>query len=213
MKISLPKILSVVSLTVFISYWILIPLLTLPRVPFQKTLAKNFELPAKAFVFNWRFFARPGTYNQRMYLLSRQENSSHVDTIELIEPIVLEKQQQVPFNQQANIPDHFIHYYAAKIHRSAARQKSTLEKDHPSQPDSFYKKQLTGLVSHDKNARPALIVLDRYCRVVLEMKYPNNYPIEYKYIITAQLTPPFDEKTNQGESKENFIYDSGFLKY
>jgi len=213
MKISLIKTASVIALISFAAYWVLIPLLTLPHVPYKKKLAENFKLPVKALVFNWRFFARPSIFNQRMYLVSRTTNTSGPDTVELIEPIVLEKQNKAPFNQHANILDHFIHYYAADVHRSAIKQRSKLESIYPSEEDSFYNRQIPALIAADKNAKPALKALDRYCRSVLQKKYPDNNAIEYKYIITALLTPSFGDPSRQEAKKETVVYDPGFRKY
>jgi hypothetical protein len=215
MKFSFNKLASITAIVVFIGYWLLIPILTIPHIPEQKKIAAHFPFVSKTFATNWQFFAKSWNYNDRMHIIIRKKNDQAIcDTFEVLKAIYVSKQNAAPFNQKENIIDHFANYYVSNIKRLVSRSRDELHANIPGQPDSFYRRHSIQLAKEKKLMKPDSIALHNFCRAAISRRVKNTSSLEFKFILSYQLIPKFERRFQKDQaSPETFFFETGYSNY
>lgn len=192
MKNSFYSIISYLCLVTFFLYWVVIFILAMPPGYANKSVSEKAPLFKNMFGISWKLFTPPDIYNDRLYFVARNiEKPYESDTIEVLEKIALQKQQNAPFNNKENIIDHLVNNNVSNIKRTVWFNKKMPSQDAPGTTDSLYIAHAIAAVAATPNYTAFVTTLSNYCRVIFK---ENNIDIigkEFKIIITEKKIPSF----------------------
>lgn len=96
------------ALIIFIAYWLITLLFTLPDNYIKISLIKEERLFSTLFYQKWGFFAPPPKYNQKLIYIYFTSDNKPVYAYEALEKITLLKRNSAPFNSQPDLMEYII---------------------------------------------------------------------------------------------------------
>jgi hypothetical protein len=103
------KLFVLLSILVFINYWIITIVFTFPENYISISLSKESRLFHTFFFQRWGFFAPPPNYNERLYYTFIDANSkTNSITYEVLEPLNLQNNKNNIFNYESDILDYVL---------------------------------------------------------------------------------------------------------
>ena len=212
MKQPLYKYLSYLIVFVFLIYWILIVILSTPpnriKIFFENKLPAFYNL----FAYNWKFFSPPFTYNDRMYVIVKNDTMPYnTDTIELLQPIAFQKQREAPLNGNSNIKDMMVNFYVGHFKTGVCQHRNELQKIFPGKTDSFYLVKSSEAAINDPALFDDLLTLKNYCKQVAKNETGGSANKEYKMIIAEESIRPYNEMDNGNfVSSKQIVFETGY---
>lgn len=206
------KILTVIIILIFFTYWILTLIFTMPdnfiNISFYKEeLVFNSLLSQK-----WSFFAPPPNYNERLYFIFSSKKDSKVQIFEIIEALNIAKQKNAPFNRDEDVLDDVLSNSINGIDEGINEIHDYLnseKKEGILKADSTIERISIETVQKSID----FITLKNYAKLVAKKNNinPDDYNVQIR--ITKKYLPKFQERNNESiKLIETIVFQSQVLQ-
>lgn len=174
----------------------------------KKVITNRLPRFKNIFGSTWKLFTPPNKFNDRLYFITRDINSiSKADTIEVLENISLQKQQQAPFNQKENVIDHLVNNNVSNVKTTFRLSKKKTTESLLATKDSLNESIVIAAFINNQNANAYLSTLKNYAMVVFKMNKVDTIGKEFKMVIAEKKIRPFNQiaDTNFVETETIFF--------
>jgi hypothetical protein len=191
------KILSVVILLVFITFWATNIFFNLPDNPIKIKFGKE-EAAFQSVLFQrWSFFAPPPKSNERLYYFFRSKSDTTQQKVfEVLEPITTRKQQTAPFNMLEEKEDYIISGSISEVNEFLFQYTNDLKfryKDKPEQALVLMAMQEAWRLRAKLNGITTLIKYGTL--IAAQHNIGNDY--EMKFLIAQVPIPKFVDRNKE----------------
>jgi hypothetical protein len=186
----------------------------MPQNPLNLNLQKGKDFFQANFYQRWAFFAPPPTYNQRLYFIFKNNNTTNIEVFEVLKPILIKKQNTAPFNFYYQTVDYILASSLINIDGNVRtlQQIFNYEKTKLSpnlQPqDSLLSQNIVSTVEKTTD----FLTLCNYAKKIAinnGIEFKNSY---YQIQISKINMPQFIDR-NSRKGKEEITFSSHFFKF
>jgi hypothetical protein len=201
------KLFVLLSILVFIIYWIITIVFTFPENYISITLSKESRLFHTFFFQRWGFFAPPPNYNERLYYTFVDTNGkSNSITYEVLEPLNLQNNKNNIFNYESDILDYVLSNSLSNITETINEVNKVyeFEKNTKSNSDSAHAQMLSDIVIKS----PQFMTIKNYAKYVASK---NNISPNFKHVVitlTIIPLPKFYQRLDKILVDEKIIFRS-----
>lgn len=206
------NILYKIILIAFIAYWVITFFFVMPNNPLNLDSIKGKEVFQTNFFQRWAFFAPPPTFNERVYIVFKNEISLHTDVFEALEPILKAKSEKVPFNTHQQLLDYIFASTISNIEGNIRvfKEISNIEKskDNSLKSDSVTLDKLVKNIETTSDFK----TLKNYAKIIAKNNNINTDLVSFQIQVVRIYIPQFVDR-NLTEQKSEIMFSSHFLKF
>jgi hypothetical protein len=202
------KIILTLSMVIFIFYWVITLIFTLPENYITISLGKENRIFNTFFFQRWGFFAPPPNYNERLYYTFVNDKSRLQDlTFEVLQPLNYQNSKNKIFNYESDILDYVLSNSITNITETISEVNKVYKykEGEKSLNDSTYAKFLSNAII----SSPQFITLKNYAKLVATK---NNVPKKNNHVMITLTTiplPKFHQRNdNKIVCKEEIVFKS-----
>ena len=212
MKNQLYRILPYILVSGFLLYWLTAIIWAMPTGYAQKALTAFVPRLKIMYGFKWKLFTPPYTYNHRLYYIVRNTgDQSGADSIEVLQNMSSQKQQNAPFNQQETNIDYLVQRNVTGVVNTVYETTKKPGIDLAPDGTAAYIADAIKTVATNKDFLVHLRSLNNYGKEVLRQKETGTSGKEMKIVITEYMIRPFKERNNaRFRQKEILVFEMPF---
>lgn len=183
-----------------------------PNNPLNITLMCEKQIFETNFFQRWSFFAPPPNFNERVYIILKDQKSNQKNIYEIIEPILNLKSAKVPFNGQEQIYDYILSSTITNIEQNLRSFQEIFNSANQNKKiitaDSINTENLVFEIEKTEEFK----TLTNYAKKVAFDNQLDIKKISYQIQIVKNSIPQFIDRRDKTQ-KSQVIFSSHFLNF
>lgn len=208
------KILKYLVCIALLFYWAVTFLYNSPNNPIRIHFSKELSLFGIVFPQKWDFFAPPPQANNKLYYSYFDKNKKNIGMFEVLDPIIKEKKDKIPFNTQAEAMDYIISSTFTNVLNSIVnKDKEYKYRYKDKSPEKTYQMAVDHVLKNMHKTHEFVTLLN-FSRIIRQKNLGKNVKVKYVKIIFAEdKIKKFINRDDKVTVVKNLLLETNFIDF
>ena len=210
-KSNIHTIKAYLAISVFILFWIMTFAFVFPTKIFRKKTPKIAWCYDQVFGQKWNFFTQPHLYNDRIvFVLKNSITMKVTDSIDVLNELWKQKQNNAPFNTKEDIFDHLMFRQTARLREAIEDAQVFLKENNKDSSNEHLLKKISSLIEADKLNTNTIYNIEAFGKIILKSKGINiDKNIQFKILFYTDYIYSF-KHTKSEQKKCTLDFESSY---